>query len=107
MWGYEIGPETPRHWQPEPEGAGVYLDRTIILPEHRTVAWYLFSTYFRELGRDQNYVITRTHLRARALRLLLARANFVELNDCPVLPERSYWMRSLQVSGAEASSLSG
>jgi len=50
-------------------------------------------------------LVTRTHLKANVVRTLLKRLRFEELNECPILPERSYWVRSLEISGGLPASL--
>jgi hypothetical protein len=101
LWGYEIGADTPTHWEPKPSGNGVYVDRILVLPRHRNglVIWYLLAMTLREFGRSNDYLVTRTHLKANVVRTLLKRLNFAELNECPILPERSYWARSLEIAG--------
>jgi hypothetical protein len=101
VWGYEIGPSVPVAWEPRPEGRGTYIDRILVVPEQRNgiALSYLLMITFRELRRDQSYLVTRTHVRASMVRTLLKRLGFVEQNECPILPERSYWVRSLAIAG--------
>jgi hypothetical protein len=101
IWGYEIGESTPALWEPKPEGRGVYIDRMVIVPEQRNgvALWYMLLITLRELRRDHSYLVTRTHLQAQALRANLQRLGFHELNECPILPQRSYWVRSLEIAG--------
>ena len=107
LWGYEIGAETLAAWQPRPAGEGVYIDRILVLPKHRNgiVIWYLLAMTLREFGRTHDYLVTRTHLKANVVRTLLKRLRFEELNECPILPERSYWARSLEIAGGLPPSL--
>lgn len=101
LWGYEVGEGTSASWEPRPKGAGVYVDRILVLPRHRNglVIWYLLLMTLREFAREHDYLVTRTHLKASTVRTLLRRLNFAELNECPILPERSYWARSLEITG--------
>lgn len=107
LWGYEIGPDTPAPWEPRPEGAGVYIDRILVLPEHRNgiALWYLLAMTLREFGRGHDFLMTRTHIKAAMVRTMLQRLNFRELNGCPILPQRSYWARSLEIQGGLPASL--
>lgn len=98
LWGYEITEATPAPWGRVFPGSGMYVDRIVVLPEYRngTVLWYLLLTTLLQLKRTgHSYILARTHLRATGVRTLMARLGFKEISECPLLPERSYWVRSL------------
>ncbi len=98
VWGYEIRPETPAPWGRAFEGLGMYGDRIVVLPQFRNgiVLWYLLLTTLIDLKRTgHSYIIARTHVEATNVRTMLTRLRFEEIAECPLLPQRSYWLRSL------------
>jgi len=98
LWGYEITPASPAPWGRRIDGLGFYADRIVVLPEYRNgvVLWYLLLTTLAQLKRTgHGYIIARTHLSAAVVRTMLARLGFEEIADCPILPERSSWLRPL------------
>ncbi len=98
LWGYEITPDSPAPWGKKLEGLGLYGDRIVVLPRHRDglVLWYLILAVLSELRRSRyQYVLARTHIEAENVRILLQRLGFREIAECPLLPQRSYWLRSL------------
>ena len=98
LWGYEIRPESPAPWGRQLEGRGLYGDRIVVLPAYRDglVLWYLILVVLTELRRNgYQYVLARTHIEAENVRILMQRLGFQEIAECPLLPQRSYWLRSL------------
>ena len=99
LWGHLVGPGASAPGAGVMPGAGVFVDRIMVLPAHRKgiVLLYLLATVLQQLKRAGcTYVYARTHIDAAEARVLFKRLGFRETGPDPVLADRTYWLRSLK-----------
>lgn len=97
IWGYEV---TEPHSGRYGGGTGMYIDVIGIPAAFRTgpVAWALVLSVVKDmLERRFSFLVSRTHVRAEGLRSLFRRLGFEEQEASADDPERSYWLRRIDV----------
>ena len=99
LWGYLVPTGSAVPGAGAMPGTGMFVDRIMVLPAHRKgiVLLYLLATLVQQLKRAGcKYVFSRTHIDAAEARVLFKRLGFRETGPDPVMPDRTYWLRSLR-----------